>query len=184
MRILYIDLNNSGISGDMFFASLLGLVSEPDNLINNLIEIKNYLPGVSKLNIDFKSIPRSGIQLNQLKLEIKESRDHRSPETLLKALESYLNDCVFSDSAKNYAFQVLNSLIRAEEEVHGKLAKDIHLHEFSSIDTLIDILGVTSALDKINGFNKNFKIYCSRLPLGGGKIKTAHGELAIPAPAP
>ena len=183
MRILYLDLNNSGISGDMFLASLLGLVSNPNEILEELTELKNYLPGVSKLNIELMKILRSGIETNQLKIEITEKKDHRSATTLRNSLNAYLNDKKFSDSAKNYADKVLNSLIQAEAEVHGELAENIHLHELSSVDTLIDILGVTVILDAINGFDDMFKIYCSKIPLGGGKVKTAHGMLTVPAPA-
>jgi len=77
----------------------------------------------------------------------------------------------------------LDSLFKAEASVHGKLVDNIHLHELSSVDTLIDILGVTKALENIGCFHEDFKVYCSRLPLGGGKVKTAHGMLAVPAPA-
>jgi len=183
MRKLYIDLNSSGISGDMLLAALLGIVPEPEKILKDLRKLKDYLPGVSQLIIELKKIHRSGIQLNQLKIEIKENKEHRSAKTLQNSLNKYLNENSFSDSAKNYANQVLNSLIQAEAEVHGKLANKIHLHELSSIDTLIDILGVTSVLDKINGFDENFQFYCSKVPLGGGEVNTAHGLLTIPAPA-
>jgi len=183
MRILYIDLNNSGISGDMLLAAMLGIVPEPESILKDLRKLKDYLPSVSQLNIDLKKISRSGIHLNQLNIEIKENKDHRSAKTLLNSLNKYLNEKSFSDSAKNYANQVLNSLIQAEAEVHGELANKVHLHELSSIDTLIDILGVTIALDKINSFDENFQLYCSKIPLGGGKVNTAHGLLSIPAPA-
>ncbi|MFW9940515.1 MAG: nickel pincer cofactor biosynthesis protein LarC [Candidatus Thorarchaeota archaeon] len=183
MRILYFDLKNSGISGDMLLAALLGLVPEPEEILEDLKKLKDYLSDVSHLIIELKKISRSGIHLNQLKIEIKENKDQRSAETLQNSLNKYLNENSFSDSAKNYANQVLNSLIRAEAEVHGELANKVHLHELSSIDTLIDILGVTIALDKINSFDEDFHIYCSRIPLGGGEINTAHGLLTIPAPA-
>ena len=183
MRKLYIDLNSSGISGDMLLAALLGIVPEPEKILKDLRKLKDYLPGVSQLIIELKKIHRSGIQLNQLKIEIKENKEHRSAKTLQNSLNKYLNENSFSDSAKNYANQVLNSLIQAEAEVHGKLANKIHLHELSSIDTLIDILGVTSVLDKINGFDENIQFYCSKIPLGGGEVNTAHGLLTIPAPA-
>ncbi len=183
MRKLYIDLNSSGISGDMLLAALLGIVPEPEKILKDLRKLKDYLPGVSQLIIELKKIHRSGIQLNQLKIEIKENKGHRSAHTLQNSLNKYLNENSFSSSAKNYANQVLNSLIQAEAEVHGKLANKIHLHELSSIDTLIDILGVTMALDKINGFDENIQFYCSKIPLGGGEVNTAHGLLTIPAPA-
>ncbi|MHA2182509.1 MAG: nickel pincer cofactor biosynthesis protein LarC [Promethearchaeota archaeon] len=183
MRILHLDLSNSGISGDMFLASLLGLVSDPDEILNELKELNNYLRGVSKLNIELLQIECSGIQTNQLKIDLVETKDHRSAKTLQNALNSYLKDRELTESAKNYAVNVLNSLIQAEAEVHGVLAQNIHLHELSSVDTLIDILGVTLVLDKINGFDGMFHIYCSKIPLGGGKVKTAHGMLTVPTPA-
>ncbi len=184
MKILYLDLNNSGISGDMFLASLLGLVpDDAKKILDELIELKDYLPGVSKLAVDLIKISRSGIQLYQLKLDIKETRNHRSAKTLKDSLNKYLNKKSFTTLAVNYANQVLDALISAEAEVHGELIKNIHLHELSSVDTLIDILGVTTALDHINGFEEGFKVFCSKLPLGGGKVKTVHGLLAVPAPA-
>ena len=183
MRILYIDLKNSGISGDMLLAALLGFVPEPKNILEYLIKLKDYLSDVSHLMIDLKKISRSGIQLNQLKIEIKENKAHRSAKTLQNSLNKFLNENPFSDSAKNYANQVLNSLIHAEAEVHGELANKVHLHELSSVDTLIDIIGVTMTLDEMNSFDKDFQIYCSKIPLGGGEINTTHGWLTIPAPA-
>jgi len=183
MKILYLDLNNSGISGDMFLAALLGLVPEPNTSLEWLKEIKDYLPGVSKLEIKLIKSSHSGIQLNKLDIDIKESRNHRSPKILTTSLNDFLTKKKISESAKDYANKVLNSLIQAESEVHGKLINDIHLHELSSVDTLIDIIGVATILDKINGFDENFKISCSKIPLGGGKVNTSHGLLTIPAPA-
>ncbi|MFX1574582.1 MAG: nickel pincer cofactor biosynthesis protein LarC [Promethearchaeota archaeon] len=182
MKILYLDLNNSGISGDMFLAALLGLVPEPYKILEQLKELKEYLPGVSKLEIQLIKTSHSGIQLNKLDIDIKENRNHRSTKILITALNEFLEKKKISKSAMDYANNVLNSLIQAESEVHGKLINDIHLHELSSVDTLIDIIGVATALDKITGFDENFKVYCSKIPLGGGKIKTAHGFLTIPAP--
>ncbi|MHA2121198.1 MAG: nickel pincer cofactor biosynthesis protein LarC [Promethearchaeota archaeon] len=183
MKALYIDLKNSGISGDMFLASLLGLITEPHMVVTELTQIKDYFPDVSHLDMELVKIQKSGIRPYQLKIEIKEKKDHRSAITLQDSLNKYLNENSYSNSAKEYANQVLNCLIHAEAEVHGKEAKKIHLHELSSVDTLIDILGVTTVLDKINGFDETFHFYCSILPLGGGEIDTAHGKLAVPAPA-
>lgn len=183
MKILYIDLNTSGISGDMFLASLLGLVSEPEIILKKLRELQQFLPGVSKLDIELHQPIRSGLQINQLNIDIKENKDHRSAKILQESLNKYLDTKKLSDQARNYAINVLNSLIQAEAEVHGDLAEEIHLHELSSIDTLVDILGVTLALEDIGGFNPDSNIFCSKIPLGGGKMKTAHGIITIPAPA-
>jgi uncharacterized protein (TIGR00299 family) protein len=176
-------LLNSGISGDMFLAALLGLVSEPKEILHDLKDLTKFLPDVSKFEIELAHIERSGIQLNQLRIVIDEIKDHRTAQTLQEALNKYLLKSKISEAAKQYAKNVLNSLIQAEAEVHGELIQNIHLHELSSIDTFIDIIGVATTLDKINGFDKDFRVYCSKIPLGGGKVNTKHGILAIPAPA-
>lgn len=167
----------------MLLSSLLGLVSNPDEILRELEELKEILPGVSKLQIELTKIKRSGILLNQLKINLKESKDHRTPEVLGRALNEFLEKKSFSKAAEQYSIRVLNSLIRAEEAVHGDLKENIHLHELSSVDTLIDILGVAKTLDSLGGFEEDFKIFCSKLPLGGGTIKAAHGLLPVPAPA-
>ncbi len=184
MRILYIDLQNSGISGDMFLAALLELVPEPNKILKDLEELKNILPGVSRLEIKLMKTEKTGIQVNKLNIEIKETKEHRTATILQKSLYNYLANSKISNTAKEYATRVLESLILAEAEVHGELTKNIHLHELSSVDTLIDVIGVALALDEINGFNnRDLKIFCSKIPLGGGTINTKHGILAIPAPA-
>lgn len=183
MKFLYIDMTNSGISGDMLLASLLGLVPDPIVILNDLKELKKHLSGVLKLDFRLETPKRSGIQLNQLKIDIKETKDRRTAKTLQNSLNEFLTSQKVTDSAKNYANKVLNSLIQAEGEVHSEVDENIHLHELSSVDTLIDILGVAIVLDKIDGFDENFKVFCSEIPLGSGTINTAHGLLPIPAPA-
>ena len=82
MKAIYLDLLNSGISGDMFLAALLGLVPEPYEILHELKELINFLPDVTKFEIELVHIERSGIQLNQLKIDIDETKDHRTAQTL------------------------------------------------------------------------------------------------------
>ncbi len=183
MKTLYIDATNSGISGDMFLAGLLGLVENQSEVLKQLEEIKSFLPDVNRLEIDLQTKERLGIQVNFLNIEIKENKSHRTGKALKKALNEFLEAKSYSELAKTYANDVLNDMINAEAEVHGTLAEDVHLHELSSVDTLIDILGVSKVLDQLNAFSEGFSIFCSKLPLGGGVIKAAHGLLPVPAPA-
>ncbi|MFX1234856.1 MAG: nickel pincer cofactor biosynthesis protein LarC [Promethearchaeota archaeon] len=183
MKVLYIDTSNSGISGDMLLAALLGLISDPKYVLDELKILKNYIKGVKKLEIDLEKVKRTGIVVNHLKLDIEENKHERSANNLKDSLQRFLNEKKFSESAKEYAINVLGTLFQAEGEVHDSLINNIHLHELSSVDTLLDIIGVSKTLDIIGYFGEPFEIYCSKLPLGAGKIKTAHGILAIPAPA-
>ncbi|MFX1315484.1 MAG: nickel pincer cofactor biosynthesis protein LarC [Promethearchaeota archaeon] len=183
MKLLYIDMTNSGISGDMFLASFLGLTPYSNEILNQLKELNIYLSGISKLNIELITSKVSGIVINQLKVDIKENKDQRTTKTLKNSLNKFLASVKISQYAKNYAQAVLNSLIHAEAAVHGVTNENVHLHELSSVDTLIDILGTAMVLDKIGVFKPNFRIFCSEIPLGGGVVNTAHGAIPIPAPA-
>jgi len=183
MKALYIDTSNSGISGDMFLAAILELVPNPTIVIEELKDLKDYLSDVSKLEIELIKIKKNGIRVNQLKLNIIENKHHRAAKILKDSLNSFLNEKHFTKLGIQYANNVLETLFRAEADVHGDLVKDIHLHELSSVDTLIDIVGVTRVLESLGVFNHDFAIYCSNLPLGRGTIKSAHGNLPVPAPA-
>ena len=183
MKTLYIDTSNSGISGDMFLAGLLGLIDNPDEIIDELNEISKFISGIVNFKVNLAKIERSGIEVYQLVVVINEKKDHRSTKTLKEALNTFMEEKKFSMDATKYANNVLDSLITAEAYVHGKLAEEIHLHELSSIDTLLDIIGVTRALETLGVFRKEVHIHISDLPLGGGIVKTAHGILPVPAPA-
>ena len=183
MKSLFIDATNSGISGDMFLASLLSLCDDSKEILSNLKELTQYLDGVSKLDIKLERIKKVGLEVHRLSLLINESKNHRTTGNLSQALERFLDDKQYSKTAKEYARRVLDNLFKAEAEVHGGIVDNLHLHELSSVDTLIDILGVTKALDNLGGFSEGFTYYCSEIPLGGGNVRTAHGILPVPAPA-
>ncbi|MBY9007947.1 MAG: nickel pincer cofactor biosynthesis protein LarC [Candidatus Lokiarchaeota archaeon] len=176
-------MTNSGISGDLFLASLLDLVSNSEDILKNLMALKNYLSGISTLEIKLVKIKRNDIVVNQLKIDLNEKKHHRTVDELRTSLNKFLNENFYSVTANNFANNVLNSLITAEANVHEKLENKIHLHELSSVDTLIDILGVTKCLDILGVFKEDFKLFCSVLPVGGGMIKSAHGLIPVPAPA-
>ena len=167
----------------MFLAALINLVENPDEILKKLRDLKDYLPKVTTFEVNLKQTERSGIKVNQLSIKIKEDKHSRSSKSLLEALNRYLTDYNFSKEAIEYANRVLGDLINAEAVVHEKLAEEIHLHELSSIDTLLDILGTTMALEEIGYFKNQIIITASTLPLGGGVVKTAHGILPVPAPA-
>jgi uncharacterized protein (TIGR00299 family) protein len=183
LKSLYIDTSNSGISGDMFLAGLLNLVENPEEVLKKLRNLKSYLPSVSTFEVNLILAERSGIKVSQLRIKIKEDKHSRSSKSLLEALNRYLTEYNSSKEAIEYANKVLGDLINAEAAVHEKLAEEIHLHELSSIDTLLDILGTTIILEEIGYFKNEFIVSTSTLPLGGGFVKTAHGILPVPAPA-
>ncbi|MFX0011013.1 MAG: nickel pincer cofactor biosynthesis protein LarC [Candidatus Hermodarchaeota archaeon] len=183
MKCLYIDTSNSGIAGDMFLASLLDLVPNPEKILKDIERIKTFLVGVDELSLSQRKIESNGIQLNQLQIQIKEDKTNHTPKAMIEAIENYIDKTPAFKACKEYALNVLKTMIYAEGEVHGKKIEDIHLHELSSVDTLIDILGVAACLNELGVFKGELSIYLSILPLGAGVVKTVHGILPVPAPA-
>jgi uncharacterized protein (TIGR00299 family) protein len=73
---------------------------------------------------------------------------------------------------------MLNIILHAESKIHGIGRDELHLHELSHVDTLIDLLCVAKGMD----YFKIDRIYCGPIPCGRGTIKTAHGIIPNPPP--
>ena len=86
-----------------------------------------------------------------------------------------------SEKTKKFAIGSIESLIEAESKIHGASLTSIHLHEASSIDTLIDILGVGIAIEDLGILND--EIACMPICVGGGTITFSHGTMTNPASA-
>jgi uncharacterized protein (TIGR00299 family) protein len=76
------------------------------------------------------------------------------------------------------ASTVFNHLAEAEGVIHGVSRENVHLHEVSGMDAMVDIVGACIGLDAL-GVEE---VYASALPLGSGFIRCAHGRLPVPAP--
>jgi uncharacterized protein (DUF111 family) len=63
--------------------------------------------------------------------------------------------------------------------VHGVPLEAVEFHEVGDWDSIIDIVGAAYLLERLEVHSAS----CGPLPLGGGTVRTAHGELPVPAPA-
>ena len=170
MKSIFIDCS-LGISGDMLASALLDLGVPQSIFLDNLVSLnieKNY-------NLKFKvgdSEGLKGIFCSKKEIQFKElSRDLNDIKNLL--LDSSLNDYV-----KKKSISVFEILAEAEAVVHGNEISDVHFHEIGSIDSIIDIVNVCSAID----FLKPYNIYFSNPPSGKGIVSTSHGPLPVPVP--
>jgi len=74
---------------------------------------------------------------------------------------------------------VFTRLAEAEAAVHGKPLNEVHFHEVSGIDTIIDVIGVSLLLERLAVRT----VSCSPVTVGSGFVDCAHGRLPVPAPA-
>lgn len=80
---------------------------------------------------------------------------------------------------KELSKRIFLKLARAESKVHNVDINKIHFHEVGAIDSILDIVGTSIGLKKLN----IKKVYSSYLSLGRGFVKCSHGIIPIPAPA-
>ncbi len=170
MKILYYDCF-SGISGDMNLAAMIDLGIESQYLINEL----------NKLNLEgweliVETDQRHGIY--GTKVTVKQSIEdqaHRHLSDIAKIVEESKLDA----KVKQLSMKMFETIAEAEAKVHNTTKEKIHFHEVGAIDSIIDIVGAAICYNKL----KVDRVIVSRLELGGGFVKCAHGNLPVPAPA-
>ncbi len=188
-RILYIDIF-SGISGDMFLASLIDLGASINELIDFLRAI-----GIN-VSIGSKKTKRRSISSTIITLSpesqrqrfftisdmidflnnFKASGNWDKKDTRFCIKDPHLLDTIIDD-----AVSILTILKEAENSVHGNqdAAGDAHIHELGAMDTIIDIVGASFLLRQLN----ISRCYASNVPIGRGAVLTGHGHYPVPAPA-
>lgn len=170
MRELYLNMT-SGISGDMTLALLISLGADKDKISNILSKILN-----QKVELCLETVWRQAVACNKLNIKCSiEGEPFRHFSDIKKMIESA--EC--KDSVKTNAIKSFEIIAEAESKVHGIDIEEVHFHEIGAVDTIIDLLGVSIALDDL-GIKK---ISSNIVPLGTGFINAAHGLMPLPAPA-
>ncbi|MBN1945213.1 MAG: nickel pincer cofactor biosynthesis protein LarC [Bradymonadales bacterium] len=101
--------------------------------------------------------------------------DHRSYREIVSSIDR----SELTPAVKVRACGIFERIALAESRVHGCALDEVHFHELAGIDSLVDIVGASVALEEL-GIRT---ISCSPLPLGRGFTDSAHGRIPIPAPA-
>lgn len=170
MRELYLNMT-SGISGDMTLALLISLGADKDKISNILSKILN-----QKVELCLETVWRQAVACNKLNIKCSiEGEPFRYFSDIKKMIESA--EC--KESVKANAIKSFEIIAEAESKVHGIDIEEVHFHEIGAVDTIIDLLGVSIALDDL-GIEK---ISSNIVPLGTGFINAAHGLMPLPAPA-
>jgi len=84
-----------------------------------------------------------------------------------------------NSGVKRHALGIFSELAKAEATVHGTALDDVTFHEVGNWDSIADILAAATIIESLAV--ETWSI--SSLPIGSGFVSTAHGQLAIPAPA-
>ncbi len=201
-RSLYLECT-SGISGDMFVASLLDLgVSQ-----EKLQKVLDSLP-VQGFRIEITRVKKSGLDAcdfhvildenhenhdhdmeylyGSQKLDVDHSEEKRHKTTEIHHTHRDLQDILaiidkaeMTEGAKTLASEIFHILAKAEAKVHGTEIEKVHFHEVGAVDSIVDIIAAAVCLDEL-GVEE---VIVPVLYEGRGEVRCQHGVLPIPVPA-
>ena len=169
-NIAYLDCS-SGISGDMFLGSLVG-VGLPFEVLES--ELKKLY--IQHYRLKQMKVTRAGVEAIKVNVEVE---DKGLPARTWSDVQKVIMESEFSSSIKSKGLALFRRLFDKEAKVHGESFDKVHLHELAGIDCLVDVFGVLVGLDAL-GISE---VYASSVNLGSGTVKTRHGLLPVPAPA-
>ncbi|HXU47091.1 MAG TPA: nickel pincer cofactor biosynthesis protein LarC, partial [Thermoanaerobaculia bacterium] len=82
-------------------------------------------------------------------------------------------------SVRERAERLFVRLGEAEAKVHGVALEQVHFHEVGAIDSIVDLVGAAAAIEHL----APARITATPVNVGGGRVRAAHGEMPVPAPA-
>jgi uncharacterized protein (TIGR00299 family) protein len=181
-----------GIAGDMFISAMLDAFADLQAEV--LKSASTVLPedaGIAMLTAGINS----GISGLQFKLKPHESENntnhhkqthshahseqHTHQHTTFKYLCELLRHSSLNADVIQVAIDLLTIIAKAEAKIHGKTLDDVHFHELADWDSLMDVVASATILHALSSCSWS----TSKLPLGGGLVKTQHGLIPVPAPA-
>lgn len=110
----------------------------------------------------------------------EQSQDHHHHDhTHWAQLRQQLSASELPDSVKRHALGIFGELAWAEAKVHGKEIDAVTFHEVGNWDSIADIVAAATLIDALAVDSWSI----GPLPIGQGRVNTAHGELPVPAPA-
>jgi len=170
VRVAYLDCF-SGVSGDMLLGALIDAGVEAGALEGELGKL-----GVEGWSLRTERVSRGGIAGTLAHVDLAEApQPHRKLPDVLSIIDG--SSLAADDRAR--ASEVFRRLAEAEARVHGVAPEQIDFHEVGALDAIVDVCGAVVGL-RMLGIER---LYCSALPAGGGTVRSAHGELPVPAPA-
>jgi len=198
----------SGLAGDMFLGACLDLGMPLDLLADAVARLG--LPGVT---IDSRKALRGGVTGTRFRVLVdgrpEEGPDpeeahghsddhehghhhHDEPHSHprdrghahshgrdLAAIRRLIVESGLAAPVKERAIRLFQRLGAAEAKIHGMPVDRVHFHEVGAVDSIVDLVGAAAAVEHL----APERLTCGPVNVGSGRVKTAHGELPVPAPA-
>jgi pyridinium-3,5-bisthiocarboxylic acid mononucleotide nickel chelatase len=169
MKIAILD-PASGIAGDMFLGALVDV-----GLDKGWLERLPSSLGLEGIGVRIAGVQRSAFRCVKVDFEIPPQPHGRAVSEIHRLIDAVK----IPEKVARSAHAAFESIATIEGAIHGVAPDELHLHEVGAVDAILDVVGSIWGVELL-GIER---IYNTRVALGDGTVKTAHGVLPVPAPA-
>ncbi|MDX1371779.1 MAG: nickel pincer cofactor biosynthesis protein LarC [Nitrososphaeraceae archaeon] len=180
-KITVIDPQIAGISGDMLLSALVDAGAERKKIIDSIYNFENYIPGTKLIDVRFEKTSVNGFKATKFVVQYKDEMSARRGLDMYNILDSCCEKLNLNQREKNFSLNSLKTLLNAESIIHGEPLEKIHLHEISNLDTFIDLIGCSIALEDLKIFDS--KVVTTHIAIGNGLTTFSHGTISNPTNA-
>jgi len=180
-KIVIIDSQVAGISGDMLLSSLIDAGANKKKVINSIFACENYFEGSKIRKLDFIKTNSCGISCTKLLFDYVDTANSRLGSKVYRSIAACCDSLSLSNKSKSFVLNSLKTIIMAESKIHGSNFSRIKLHEVSTIDTAADLIGTAVALEDLDVISEKF--YTTDVAIGNGFLRFSHGIVPNPGNA-
>ena len=158
----------SGAAGDMILGSLIDLGADGS-------KIREIIESAVDVSVSVGRVNKKGIDATDVHIHVPHEEHSRHYHELVDIIKA----AGLPPQVEKSALDVFEIMAKAESKVHGESLEAIHFHEVGQNDALADVIGSCAAIHEIGADS----VFCTPVNVGGGRVKAAHGTMAVPAPA-
>jgi pyridinium-3,5-bisthiocarboxylic acid mononucleotide nickel chelatase len=161
-----------GIAGDMFVAAMVDAFPECEpGLMAELAKLSG-----GELRSKVVGHHDSALKGSRF---LVEAEHHAHVHIAHSEIRARLGKAGLDPAVLAHALALFALLADAEAQVHGVSPDEVEFHEVGAFDSIVDFVAAAYLIATLAPERWS----CAPLPLGGGRVKTAHGVLPVPAPA-
>ncbi len=162
-----------GMAGDMFAAALLDAWPELESELNAALAAA----GLSSL-VKVQRHEHNDNVLSGSRFAVRPAQEHHHHRTW-RDIRALLQTATLPTAVQEHALAIFRLLAEAESYVHGVRVEDVAFHEVGAWDSIADIVSAAWLIATLDATHWS----CAPLPMGRGRVLSAHGQLPVPAPA-
>src|SRR3982074_1296880 len=160
----------SGVAGDMFLGGLVD-----GGLDKAWLEGLPSRLGLSGVGVRIEDVERSHVRCVKVDFDIPSQPHGRAVSEIHRMIDAVK----IPEKVARSAHAAFDAIAAIESAIHGVAPDELHLHEVGAVDAILDIVGSIWGVELL-GIER---IYNTKVSLGEGTVKTAHGVRPVPAPA-